>query len=169
MDFEHDIRIDENALDVEWLEQANLMLKYAKYSTTCAARMDSAKQKLDLIRANLDKSIRANPEKFEVDKITETVVTNTIISQSEYQIIDEQFREARYEYEISKAAVNAINARKEALEYLVKLHGMQYFAGPKMPRNLAQERQERENKQRRVDAGIGAILTRKTINKTNSI
>lgn len=169
MNYERDIRIDETALDVEWLEQPLIMLKYAKHSATCAAKMDALRQRMDLTKANLDRSIRTNPGQFEIDKITETVVTNTILSQSEYQIIEEQFREARYEYEIAKAAVNAVNARKEALENLVRLHGMQYFAGPKMPRDLAQERQEREAQQRKIDAGVGAILTRKTINKSNTI
>lgn len=169
MNYEQDIRIDDTALDVEWLEQPSLMFKYAKHSAFCAAKMETLKQQLDLIKAALDKRIRATPEKFEIEKITEAAVSNTILSQPEYQEIEEQYREARHDYEIARAAVNAITTRKDALENLVRLHGMQYFAGPKMPRNLTQERQERELQQKKIDAGIGAVLSRKTITKSNII
>jgi len=33
--------------------------------------------------------------------------------------------------------------RKDALENLVRLHGQQYFAGPKMPRDVQWERQQK--------------------------
>ena len=48
--------------------------------------------------------------------------------------------------------------RKKSLENLVILHGQQYFAGPKMPRNISEER---EIKQKSVNEKIGSGLKRK--------
>jgi len=41
---------------------------------------------------------------------------------------------------------------------LVKLHGQQYFAGPKIPRDIVWERQERDKK---VNSGIALKIGRK--------
>ncbi len=154
------LKIDHSALDVEWLDQPNLMIRYIRHQANCALTLDKAKERLDVLRAELDKKIRAHPEKFDVSKLTETVVTNTIIIQPEYKDLQEEVLEAKYEFDIARAAVSAINARKEALENLVKLHGMSYFAGPKMPRDLNQE-VKRKKQQENVDSGVGQRLRRR--------
>lgn len=38
MNYEKDIRIDETALDLEWLSQAELAIKYGRYWATCKDR-----------------------------------------------------------------------------------------------------------------------------------
>ena len=158
MNYEKDIRIDETALDVEWLEQPKLFMKYAKHSARMAQELEREKEKLDLVRAGLDKEIRTDPEKFGIAKITETAVSNTIISHPEYKEANESYLEMKYEYDIARSAVNAMNMRKEALENLVRLHGMQYFAGPKIPRDLSQEKARREEQQKQIDGGVASKM-----------
>jgi hypothetical protein len=51
--------------------------------------------------------------------------------------------------------------RKAALENLVQLHGQNYFAGPKVPRNLSKERDEKEERQKRVMTNISQSLRSK--------
>ena len=160
MNYETDIRIDETALDVEWLEQPRLMIKYAQHSAEMARRVEIAKTKLDLIKAQLDKDIRTDPEKFGIGKITESVVQNTIILDTNYQETEAALIDAKYEYDIARNAVYAINARKDSLENLVRLHGMQYFAGPQVPRDLSKEYQNR-TRQKQVDAGIAQKMKRR--------
>ena len=160
MNYEEDIRIDETALDVEWLEQPRLMIKYARNSAEASRRVEIAKARLDLVRAELDRDIRTVPTKYEIEKVVEAVVTNTILMQPKYQEKEAELIDARYEYEIARNAVYAINARKDALENLVKLHGMQYFAGPRIPRDLSKEYQNRAS-QKQVDSGIALKMKRK--------
>ncbi len=160
MNYENDIKIDHDALDLEWLEQPNLMMRYSKYQAQCALELDKAKERLEVTKADIDKQIRANPEKFDIGKITETVVSNTIITQPAYEAALKEMLDAKYEFDIARAAVNAIHGRKDALENLVRLHGMQYFAGPKMPRDLNKEL-ERKQQQKTVDSGIGQRLKRR--------
>lgn len=161
MNYEHDIRIDETALDVEWLEQASLMMRYTKYMAQCAMSVDQAKEKLDVVKAELDFKIRSNPEEHGISKITEAVVFNTILLSQEYKDANAELLQAKYEYDIAKAAVSAMHARKDALENLVKLHGMQYFAGPRIPRDLSEERSIKEAQQKTVDSRVSITLKRK--------
>jgi len=158
MNYEDDIRIDETALDVEWLEQATLMIKYAKHAAVMRQRLDLAKELLDLVRAELDKEIRSNPERFDIDKITETVVQNTIIQQDRFKKANENLINTKFETDIAQSAVRAMDARKDALENLVRLHGQQYFAGPKVPHNITELREQR---QREADQIVGQRLTRR--------
>jgi len=160
MDYQKDIIIDPDSLDLEWLDQASLFMKYARGAAIARADLDQAKENLDLVRSTLDKEIRANPDKFEIDKITETVVTNTIIGILEFQKANEKVLQAKFEVDIAQSAVNAMNQRKDALENLVKLHGMSYFAGPKVPRDLSFEAQKKHN-QSEVNKGVKQGLTRK--------
>jgi hypothetical protein len=47
------------------------------------------------------------------------------------------------------------------LENLVQLHGQNYFAGPKVPRNLSKERDEKEERQKRVIGNISQSMRSK--------
>lgn len=161
MNYENDIRIDCDQLDLEWLEQANLFMKYARNAAGCRKYLDEVKEKLDLVKAELDKKIREKPENYKIEKITEAVVSATIIQQEDFKVANKEYLEAKYELDIVQAAVSAMNQRKEALENLVKLHGMQYFAGPKVPRDLHQKREEREAQQKETGEKVGASLKRK--------
>lgn len=167
MNYENDITIDESSLDVEWLEQPQLMIRYAIKAAEARLERDLAKERLDVVKAELDKEIRMNPEKFEIAKVTETAIQAAILTNSRYKEASEQYIQLRYEAEVLQSAVNAIEHRKSALENLVKLYGSQYFAGPKMPRDLSAERQHREEQQREVDAGIAKKLIRRNRNDSN--
>ena len=157
MNYEQDIRIDEDALDVEWLDQPALFLKYSRHSALLEKEKDESKERLEFVKAELDRKIRLNPEKFGVEKITDKVVENTIILQLEYKQASEQFIQAKFEWTTARGAVDAFNQRKEALENLARLHGQNYFAGPKIPRDLHQEHTAWQN---RIDANIARHINR---------
>jgi hypothetical protein len=139
MNFESDVKIDESCLDIEWLQQPLKMIRYCKYLADCRKELDLKKEKLDVIKAQLDSSIRKRPEYYNIDKLTESAIQNTILLQDEYKEASDEYLEAKYNYDIAQAVVKAMEQRRDALENLVKLFGLQYFAGPKEPRNLTQE------------------------------
>lgn len=155
--YEEDIKINEDDLDVEWLEQSDLMLTYAQYEADCRKRVNECKENLDVVKADLDKTIRSNPEGFGISKITESTVLNTIMQRTEYKTANAELIEAEYDLGYARAAVEAMRNRKSALENLVMLHGQQYFAGPKVPRNL---KSQREQKQKDSNAKVGKHLKR---------
>jgi len=159
MNYEQDLNIDPSQLDVEWLEQSRLMMKYARHQAEKQKEEEQAKETLEFTAAELDKEIRNAPSKFGVEKITEGVVRNTIILSDKYKKEYERYTETRFENNIAKGAVRAMEGKKVALENLVKLNGQQYFAGPRSPRDISQE-WEKHEKQKRIDAGIGEKLRR---------
>lgn len=144
MDYEKDVEIQHDALDVEWLGQPQLMRRYTKHAADKKAEMDRAKELVDFTKAELDKEIRLEPEKFGITKITESVVLNTILMCKIYKNVMEDYIECRYEHQVAQGVVTAIDHKKTALESLVKLHGQQYFAGPSVPRDLSKEWEARE-------------------------
>lgn len=137
LNYEQDVSIDETALDVEWLQQANLMYKYARHQAETKKAMDEAKERLDFIKAKVEMDIRANPENYGLSKVTESAVASAILLQPEYQEASKKYVEARYENDMAVAAVRAIDQKKTALENLVKLLSVSYFAGPSAPRDLS--------------------------------
>ena len=161
MNYEKDIEIDDTALDIEWLEQPRKMMQYSKNAAFRRMKLEEAKQALDITKAEVDKKIRKNPEKFGIEKITENVISATILIANEYQEAYAEYLTAKYESDMASGAVQAFEQRKSALENLVKLHGQQYFAGPKIPRDLNWEREQRQKK---VDEGIIINRKRRTIN-----
>ena len=139
LNYEEDIRIDPTALDVEWLEQPELMRKYAQHVAEMEKLRDEAKERLEVGKAQIEMAIRNEPEKFGLKKVTESSIQSTILLQDEYKRLVQDYNDAKYEYGVAVAAVRAIDQRKTALENLVKLLTTSYFAGPKAPRDLYQE------------------------------
>jgi hypothetical protein len=151
--YEKDVTIDPDALDVEWLGQPGLIYKYSKKSAEAQQELSNAKESLELTSAELNKKIRSNPEKYGCEKITDDVVKNTILIQESYKAKNEIYKEAQFEVNIIRGVMDALNNKKSALENLVKLHGQNYFAGPSVPRDLSKE-WERKEQQNEVNSGI---------------
>ncbi len=139
LNYEKDINIDAQALDVEWLKQAELMRIYASHSALCKKEVDEAKEQLEAGRAEIEMDIRKAPETYGLGKITESAVSSTILLQEKYRELVKKYNEAKYENDMAVAAVRAVDQKKTALENLVQLLKASYFAGPKAPRDLSQE------------------------------
>lgn len=141
LEYESDLYIDPTGLDVEWLGQPMLMMKYSGKLASAEREVARLKEKISVERARLDKDIRTEPEKYGLAdvKMTEAVVMNGIITNKEFQKLTDQLIEAQYEVNMLKGAVDAVKQRKDGLQDLVRLHGQQYFAGPTMPRDISFE------------------------------
>jgi len=162
MDYEKDMRIDEKCLDVELLNQPEKVYKYSKLLAEAKQELELAKENLSLVKAEIDLDIRDNPDKYKLQKVTETAITNIILLEEEYKEAQARLNKAMYEVNVLQGAVYAINDRKSSLENLVKLHGQDYFAGPSIPHNLSELRKE---KQEELHHNIGKSMKRKSSKK----
>jgi len=160
MNYNDDIQIDETSLDVEWLLQPGLMMKYARHAAQMELELDRLKETLDVTKAEVDNAIRNDPEAFGISRVTEAAINGAITLHSDYREASDKYLQAKFEFNMAKMALRAFEQRKEALENLVKLNGQQYFAGPKVPRDLSWEMKE---KQKMVDNRIAQRLTRKKV------
>lgn len=144
LNFESDIEIDPDALDVEMLRHASLFYKYSKHEAEVKYNLALAQERVKTIRselikeAGLDKTIKNAQQ-------TEAYYRNDI----EYQKAKKEAIEAEYEANMAGAAVWAFNQRKITLENLVKLAAMDYFARPSEPRNLQSEVNKEKQKEER--------------------
>lgn len=164
MNYEKDIKIDPDALDIDSAEQPELMMQYGRHEAEMEKQFESKKQKLDITRAELDSQIRKEPGKFGVEKITESVVSNTIIQQEEYKDAYDKYLEAKFEYSMAKNALRAFSSRDNMLANLAKLHGQQYFAGPSVPRDFVEswnKRQLKKQKEKEQEQQVSEGVTRK--------
>jgi hypothetical protein len=158
INYEQDVQIDENALDLEWLEQAPLMMKYIEHASEKEKERDEKKEKLDFVAAQLDKEVRDHPELFGIAKVTESTVEAAIKRSTRYQGAAEDYIEAKYEARIARGAVDAIHDRKEALQELGRLLNLGYFAPPMTPRDLSGERIKQKQQETKLDADISENL-----------
>lgn len=143
-EYEEDLYIDPDGLDVEWLSQAQIFMKWSEKSADARARVDRAKMKLDVVEAELGSDVRANPLKYGLEKITESAIRAAILQSDEYDAAMQELISFRHESDILASAVRAFDQRKTALENLVRLQGQNYFAGPSEPRDLHHESKTRE-------------------------
>ena len=162
MSYEQDMYIDEDALDFELLGQADKMVKYSRMLAEAQRDRDLSKESLDLIKAEIDLDIRDNPKNYKLAKITEAAITNCILMEEEYQTAQKEWNEANFQVNVMQGVIKAIEHRKSALENLVKLYGQNYFAGPSIPHNLSELREEHTAK---LEHRIGQSLTRTTPKK----
>ncbi len=153
-EYEQDLHIDESALDIEWLRQPELMLKYTDLQARAKKEVARLKEKVLVVAAEITKAVREDPESYGLDKVTEKGIESVVASEKEYREVLKEQREAQYELDMLYGATTAVDHRRSALENMVKLLGQQYYAGPKAPRNIGHERQAREALQKEVDKKI---------------
>ena len=160
MDYQDDIRIDESALDVEWLEQSELAMKYGRHYAFCKKRLTEADEKVKVVRAELIARANSNPLKYcNKDKPNAADLEAYYRMHPKHKAAKDEWVKAQFELDIAEIAKNEISfTRKGALENLVKLYLGQYFAGPKVPRDLIKEMKE---KRRITEAGKGNLTRNK--------
>lgn len=162
LDYEQDLYIDESALDVEWLEQPELVMKYVKYTAEAEAMRDQKKEYLDFVAAQLDKDVRDQPELHGITKVTEATVEAAIKRSNKYQDATKEYLDAKYEAKIARGALDAVQSKQYSLQELGRLHQLQWFPGPSVPRDLGAERQKKQKASESADIAIGeGISTRR--------
>lgn len=168
MSYEKDMYIDVTALDVEWTEQANLAMKYARLWADAKDEFDRADENVKLVRSELILMVNTDPEKHlgKDVKLTDPKVEAFYRTHPKHQKAKERWLLAMKELNIVEVAKNEICfTRKAALENLVTLHGQGYFAGPKVPRNLKQEvehyREARKLRSEKANSTIKPFVRRR--------
>lgn len=160
MNYEQDVEIDENALDIEWLDQASLAIKYGRNWAECKQKFTQAEEKIKLVRSELMRDVNDDPDGCLGDGVKPTGpnIESYYRNHKNHIAAKDEWVKLGFEMNVAEIAYKEISyARKAALENLVKLHGQQYFAGPTVPRDIAEERQMKQNK---VNSGIKSRMTR---------
>jgi len=149
LDFDNDMSIDPDELDIAILEQANLASKYGRNLANCEKIAKQAAEKIKTVRANLSVECNQDPDSClgKGNKATAVNVEAYYRSHSDHIEAKQEWIEAEANKEWAKIAYDAIAyQRKKSLELLVQLLQMEYFAGPSMPKNLGEAWKEKQSK-----------------------
>lgn len=161
-EFEKDRQIDPEGLDVECVRQVDLLMRWAERAVDARAEMERLKFSMDTVWAELDLKVRRKPQRFHLESVTEGAVKATISTHPDYIRAVEKYHAARKDSMWLDRAVDALEMKKRMLEELIKLHGLQYFAGPSAPRDLAREwNSKRGARDKRSHAKQTTILRRR--------
>ena len=141
LNFERDVYIDPNALDVELLDHANLFCRYGEAAAHAEAVAKRAAEKKKSTSARLTMDSQRNPNIMgDGIKPTQANVDAWVRDHSDYQAVVDEMIEAEHDYARLKIAVDAFGfQRRTMLENLVRLCLGEYFAGPKLPRDLSKQ------------------------------
>ena len=140
MDLKAITEIDHNALDVEWIEHPGIFMEVSMELVEEKKKLKKLQMRADMREADAAKEIKEDPEKFglkakpTIPDVKGAVDTHEDVLSSRKKIIEQE-----YEVAMLSACVGALDHKKRALESLVTLHGQQYFASSKEPRNLDTE------------------------------
>jgi len=142
INFDQDMKIDEDALDLELLNHSDLERKYIEECSEAFKEMKYAQEEVKTIRSKLIREANENPEKCcKKTKPNAADIEAFYRLNKEYQEVKEEAIEAEDRYLVLRDMKDDIHfTRTKALEGLVKLHSEEYFAGPRVPRILNKEK-----------------------------
>jgi hypothetical protein len=113
-----DLKISISSLETEWGKQALNYYKWSELLAESQRKKMEARIKLNDIEAKLDLDVRNNPKKYNLDRLTETVIKNIIITSSGYVEANLRYLDLAKNYDLLHAAVRALEHKRSALEYL---------------------------------------------------
>jgi hypothetical protein len=150
-EFEKDLEIDPQALDVEAGMQGELFFKYAEKAIEARHKADEAKFRMEVIRAEVASNVRLSPEQYDLEKVTEAGVVAAVQTSKRVTNAHEKYLELKKDSDLLAQACGAMEQKKRMIEVLITLHGQEYFAGPAVPRSLpAAWKEEKEKRAKEV-------------------
>lgn len=147
LNYKEDVKIDPTALELEWLDQAELAIKYGKEWSIIKKKVALLDEELKVLRSKLIREVHENPDECLGKGIKPTLLTVEAYyrTHKKHRKLKQQLIEAQEELDLVEIAKNEICfTRKNALENEVKLFVANYFAGPNVPRNLEEVRKNRD-------------------------
>lgn len=126
------VKIDQLALDKECVKLPSDYLKWALAGADLKQEVDTRKAELDTTEAEVAKRVRDMPGKYGLEKVTESAIHAAVQTSAEYQKALVRLNTVKHQLDRSQAVVWALEHKKRSLVMLVDLHGMGYFADPKL-------------------------------------
>lgn len=153
--FDHideDLEVSPTDLDIEWLRQPQLFMKYSAAAAYFQKRAAQAREQVKIIEAELKCDAAEDPEGClgKGVKPSNEKLAAYALQHPDYKKAKEKWIEAEYRAQMAQQAVFAFQQRKTMLENLVQLQSMEYFSAPKTPRN--------------IDRSFEKEITQKTVN-----
>ena len=134
MGYKDDLRIDRHTLDEEWMRQPGLFAKYSEEYAESIFLRDKAKDQMELINAEIDSDVRADPVEFGMEgKVTDKAIASAVSQAEEVIQAKGDYLEACKDCNVLLGAKISFEHKKSALDALVKLYLSGYWGEVKVP------------------------------------
>jgi len=130
MSYSEDLVIDKYRLDEELMSLSRKFIEHAENEVEAEFAVNRTKSKLELTKAKIDNRIRSQADSTG-RKITENLITNTIIQDAEYQQVLDEYHLALKTQGNLDVGRKAFEYHKKALDRLVDLYLSNYWAEPR--------------------------------------
>lgn len=149
-DFEQDASIEEDALDVEWIELPQVYSRYAKLLADAETKVNVLDELIKVRRSNLILRAMEVPNVLGEDvKPTAQALEAYYRTHPTHIELKKQWIEATRVSSMCRNAIFSMQLKKVALENLVRLCMGEYFAAPSIPRELSTELEKRRKENKR--------------------
>ena len=118
LDYARDLRVGyADELEEQWEKQPILFMRYGEEWAAAVRRRDDAKEALEVAKADADKDVRINFEKYDFDKKpTEAAIASTVAMNLAVRKAGRKLNEAQEEMNVLAVAKMAFEHKKKALE-----------------------------------------------------
>lgn len=123
-----DFELDEYNLEEETSKQSNLTYKYGAMYAEAKAKRDRYKIRLEVVRAEVSRHIRDNHDEYGLRAPNEGAIKLETEADERVVKYKKKVNAAQEECDLAFAAVNAINAKKEAINGQIRLYAMHYYS-----------------------------------------
>lgn len=152
-DYRQDIKINENDLEQDWIEQASYFLYYAEAHAEALHLRDLAKAKTEYIYAVMYSELKKDWSKIFENKPTEPALKEHIITTSKFKKSELTYINACKDANIMLAAKTAFEHRKAALSNLTSLKIGGFYAEPRNKTKDVQNLQMRRDQKKELNKG----------------
>jgi len=112
------LEIDPDDIIEEWIDFPSRYMEIQQHCHQAGAAFDRAKEALDYADSELDREIRSRPEDFGLGRVTDTSLKAAQCLDPRHADAADAVIEARRIWNHLRGAVNAMEAKKKALECL---------------------------------------------------
>jgi len=129
-----DFTIDEYNLEKEVSRQSSLTYKYGEAYAMAKAKRDRAKIHLDIARTEVAAMVRKDYDEYGLDTPLESAINRIVEGHKDVVLWKRRIGKAAEQCDILYAAVNAINAKKDAINGQIRLYSMAYYSDGGKPK-----------------------------------
>lgn len=132
--YKSQLKIDRYNLEEELIRQPQLFSDWAIAAAKATDEKEAEKNKLEIIKSEVEDEIRKKPKKFGILDVKEGAIKGAIIRDKRVQKQTEKYLEACSIERILGKAETAFKHRKKMLISLVQLNVQLHFAEPMIPK-----------------------------------
>jgi hypothetical protein len=146
MTFRKQVDIDRYQLDEELVRQPQKYYDWAIKAVKAGEEKENAKHALDIVKADVEKRIRKNPERYGIDDPKESAIKLEIPRHPKVKRYTRKYIQATYNERVLNEAKTSFAQRKSMLQSLTQLNIQLHFAEVPVPKEFKETFYQREKK-----------------------